>query len=122
MKAGPSALGSITIAGVAFLAGLMASEFIGLGQSNGIVKIRNTADMPLHKVEVEIATCGHRAVITTGTVAVGGTVEVRYEICGEGGQTIRATLQDGKTLAGCEAYVESGYRSTVKVSSSAVQC
>ncbi len=82
--------------------------------------IRNSSGAALSNVDVEVETCGHKGVIAAGALASGGTVEVRYEICGESGQTIRATFSDGKVNASEQEYVESGYRATAEVSKNGI--
>jgi hypothetical protein len=120
MKVVISILGSLAIVAVAFIGGMVASELTGFGQSNGIVKIRNNSGVDLRSVDVEVDTCGHTGVISAGALASGGTVEVRYEICSEGGQTIRATFSDGKVIVSEQEYVESGYRATAEVSTNGI--
>ena len=115
MKVGRSIVGSLAIAAVAFVCGLVASEVTGIGQKNCVVKVHNASNVPLRLVEVEVSTCGGRFVTSTQAVPAGSAVDIRYTICGEAGREIRATLQNGRVLTGSEQYVESGARDAVAV-------
>ena len=116
-----SIVGSIAIAAVAFVVGVAVSHLLGIEQGGGLVKIRNESGATPSSVAVEIDTCSQKLDISAGALSVGKTTEVHYVICGEGGQTIRATLADGKVLASRQEYVESGYRGSVEVSTSGIE-
>jgi hypothetical protein len=122
MKSSMSIVGSLLIAAVAFVSGLAVSDFLGIGRGDGgLVKIRNESGSRLSSVVVEIDTCGHKLDISAGELSNGAMTEVHYVICGEGGQTIRAILADGKVLASRQEYVESGYRGSIEVSTSGIK-
>ena len=116
-----SIVGSLTIAAVAFVAGVVVSAWLGIGRGDGLVKIRNESGSRLTSIVVVIDTCGQKLDISAGALAVGATSEVHYVICGEGGQIVRAILADGRTIASQQEYVESGYRGSVEVSTSGIR-
>jgi hypothetical protein len=121
MKGSMSIVGSLIIAAVAFVAGIVVSDWLGIERGQGLVKIHNESGARLNRVVVEVDTCGHKLDISAGALSVGATTEVHYVICGEGGQTIRVTLADGKAFASQQQYVESGYRGSVEVSTSGIK-
>ena len=120
MKTSKSILGSLTIAALAFVAGAITAASRGWGQAVAIVNVVNTSDRALATFAVHFDTCGFRGSVEGGTLAPGASNQVRYLVCGESGQTVRAEFTDGKVVTSEEAYVESGYRVTENVSRDAI--
>ena len=121
MEPGLSILGSLAIAGVAFVGGLIVSDLTGFGQHDGVVKVRNATAGPLRSVEVVLDSCGSKTTTTVQAIASGNSVAIRFSVCGEGGQVVRAILSNGKVVTSSEAYVESGTRMTAEVTDNAVK-
>src|SRR4051812_26584075 len=121
MRTGISILGSLAIAVTAFVAGLAASEITGFGRTDGLVRIKNSTSSQLTVAEVVVDSCGQHTWTSSADVPAGGEVELRFAICGEGGQVVRATLSNGKVLLSPESYVESGSRSSAEVTDNAIR-
>jgi len=121
MRTGISILGSLAIAVAAFVCGLAVSELTGLGRTDGLVKVKNSTAWPLRVAEVVIDSCGQHTWTSIADVPDGGEVELRFAICGEGGQVVRATLGNGKRVLSRETYVESGARSSAEVTDNEVR-
>jgi hypothetical protein len=110
-----SVVGSLTLAAVAFGAGAMIAMSRGWGEAIAIIDIVNATNQAVSMVTVQFDTCGYRGSIQAGALAPNASTQVRYMVCGEGGQTVTAQFADG-TLLKSAAYVESGYRVTEKIS------
>jgi len=116
-----SVLSSLSIAIVSFLCGLLASDFLGFGHSDGVTKIQNNTEVVLSNVKAEIDSCGQNTTVEAKDLRPGATVEFRYLICGEGGLILSASLAAGPAL-GCMTYVESGYRAIATVTNHQIAC
>jgi hypothetical protein len=113
-------LGSVTIAAVAFGAGAMTAIWRGWGQAIAIVDIVNGSNEAVTMVTLLFDTCGHRGSVQAGGMAPGASTQVRYIVCGEGGQIVMAQFADGITVKSADAYVETGYRVTETISRDAI--
>jgi hypothetical protein len=114
-----SVLGSLTIAALAFGAGAMTAISRGWGQAIATVDIVNGSDQALSMVTVQFDTCGHRGSVQAGTLGPRASTQIRYVVCGEGGQVVTAQFADGRVVK-TAAYVETGYRVTERISRDAI--
>jgi len=115
-----SVLGSLTIAALAFGAGAMTAISRGWGQAIAIVDIVNGSNKAVSMVKVQFDTCGFRGSVQAGAMTPGASTQVRYIVCGEGGQTVMAEFSDGTSVKSADAYIETGYRITETISGDAI--
>jgi hypothetical protein len=120
VRTSTSVIGSLTIAALAFGAGAMTAMSRGWGQAIAIVDIMNVSNKAVSTVTVQFDTCGYRGSVQAGAMAPGASTQVRYIVCGEGGQIVMAQFADGTTVKSAEAYVETGYRVTERISRDAI--
>ncbi|MEO8377578.1 MAG: hypothetical protein ABI579_07895 [Candidatus Sumerlaeota bacterium] len=121
MIRGISLFGSLTIAVLAFVAGALISQTRGWGQSVAIITIQNRTGTELRTFQIALDSCGRKITIESSALPNGKSAAIRYFICGEGGQIVRATLTSGKTVVSTEEYVESSYRSTAVVKADGIE-
>ena len=114
-----SVFGSLTIAALACGAGAMTAMSRGWGQASAIVDIVNSSNKYVSTVTVQFDTCGYRGSVQAGAMAIGASTQVRYVVCGEGGQTVTVQFADG-AIVKSTAYVESGYRMMEGISRDAI--
>jgi hypothetical protein len=114
MKATFKVLGVTFLLAIVFAAGYGTAVHRGWGNRTVDAEVVNQSGQILKSFTLRYTTCGANAEITGGPLFVNERRSVRFNVCGEGGYVVEATLADGRVVRGTEGYVQSG-NSTIDV-------
>lgn len=93
---------------IAFAIGAWTAAQRGWGSPLVEVSVENTGESPVKLITLSYTSCGATNVLTAQNISSGKGHTFNFLVCGEGGYTLEATLNDGRVLSS-GAYVESGY-------------
>ena len=109
MRAAVKTSAIVSLAGLAFALGATTAVVRGWGGGYVRARLVNDSNPPVQSFKVRFSSCGTKAEVGGGPIAPGKSQTVRFVVCGEGAYHVEAVLENGSTLKGDEAYVESGY-------------
>lgn len=92
-----------------FAGGAVTAVVRGWGSPLVEVVVENQSGSMIRLVNLQLSSCGGTSSLSMQSLAPGRTHTFRFSVCGEGGYTIDALLEN-KMVLSSDAYVESGYR------------
>ena len=94
---------------VGFVGGAVTSAMRGWGSPAVEVVVENETTSVIRFVNLQLSSCGATSSLSAQDLAPGHAHTFRFFVCGEGGYTLDAMLENKMVLSSGE-YVESGYR------------
>lgn len=92
-----------------FVGGAVTSAVRGWGSPLVEVVVENETTSVIRLVSLQLSSCGATSSLAVQDLAPGRAHTFRFFVCGEGGYTLDAMLENKMVLSSGE-YVESGYR------------
>jgi hypothetical protein len=100
---------TIVLLSIAFFLGALTAMIRGWGAAYVSIDVVNRSGTTLQNIAITLDSCSVNTRHIATSIAKDTTKTFKLNICGEGGYTIHAMLNDGTVLKGRDAYVESGY-------------